>query len=83
MRTSRLFAAAALVVSLGAVFPARTQAAQATDGAGLSPVRPKNEGKAPGRQPRLHGWIGVGVNAAVLLVKIAVPSIARNPLARS
>ena len=83
MRTSPLFAATALVVSLGTMFPARAQAGQTTDRRGSSHVARKNDGQAPGRQPRLRGWIGVGVNAAVLIVKIAVPSLARNPLARS
>jgi len=83
MCTSRLLAAAALVVSLGTLFPARAQAGQTTDRQGSSHVTRKNDGQTPGREPRLHGWIGVGVNAAVLIVKIAVPSIARHPLARS
>ena len=83
MRTSRLFAATALVLSLGVVLPARAHAGQATDRTGSSHAMPNNEGQAPGRQRRLHGWIGVGVNTAILIVKIAVPSIGRNPLSRS
>lgn len=81
MRTARIFAAAALVVTF--VFPARAQAGQTTDQTGSSHVMPKNDGQAPGQKRRLHGWIGVGVNAAVLIVKIAVPSIGRYPLTRS
>jgi hypothetical protein len=83
MRTSQLFAAMALVVTLVALFPPRAQAGQTTDQTGSSHVMPKNDGQAPGQKRRLHGWIGVGVNAAVLIVKIAVPSIGRYPLTRS
>jgi hypothetical protein len=81
MRTSRLFVAAAFIVLIGTAFPSRADTRQTTDRTGSSHVMPRNDQPAPGRQPRLRGWIGVGVNTAILIVKIAIPSIAHHPLA--
>jgi len=86
MYASRALAAAALILLLASAFPPRAHASQrATDTAGASQAMPTNSRHAqPGRQSRLRsGWIGVGINTAILVVKIAVPSIARHPLARS
>jgi hypothetical protein len=83
MYASRALTAAALILSLVSAFPARAHASQrVTDTAGASQVMPTNSRHAPGHQSRLRsGWIGVGINTAILVVKIAIRSIARHPLA--
>ena len=86
MYASRALVASAFVVLLASAFPARANASQraTTDTVGASQVMPTNGRQALGRQSRLRsGWIGVGINTAILVVKIAIPSIARHPLARS
>jgi hypothetical protein len=83
MYASRALAATALMLLLASAFPRPAHASQhATDTAGASHVTPTNSRHAPpGRQSRLRsGWIGVGINTAILVVKIAIPSIARHPL---
>ena len=86
MYASRALAATALILLLANAFPAAAHASQrATDTAGGSHVMPTNSRHAPpGRQSRLgSGWIGVSINTAILVVKIAIPSIARHPLSRT
>jgi hypothetical protein len=82
MQVPRSAAALTLAAVLSAALPAHAHASQrATDTAGASHVRPTDGRHAPSRQSRLRsGWIGVGVNTAILVVKIAIPSIARHPL---
>jgi len=56
-------------------------AANATDPAGTSHARPANSRQVPRRQSRFgSGWLGVGVNTAILIVKVAIPSLGRQPL---
>ena len=84
MYASRALVATAFVVILASAFPAHASQRATTDIAGTSHAMPMNGRQALGRQSRLRsGWIGVGINTAILVVKIAIPSIARHPLARS
>jgi hypothetical protein len=85
MQVPRSAAALTLAAVLSAALPTHAHASQrATDTAGASHVRPTGGRHAPSRQSRLRsGWIGVGVNTAILVVKIAIPSIARHPLSRT
>ena len=83
MQVPRSAAALTLAAVLSAALPAHAHASQrTTDTAGASHVTPTNSRHAPpGHQSRLRsGWIGVGINTAILVVKIAIPSIARHPL---
>lgn len=82
MHASRALAAAALILLLASACPARADASQrATDTAGASHVTPTNGRQLPARPSRLRsGWIGVGVNTTILIIKIAIPSLGRHPL---
>ena len=70
-----------LAAMLSTALPARADAAQgATDTAGASHVRSASGMRTTGQSRLRSGWIGVGINTAILVVKIAIPSIARRPL---
>ena len=58
--------------------------ASATDTSGTSHAMPTHGRQVPRRESRFStGWVGVGVNAAILIVKLAVPSLGGHPLSRT
>jgi hypothetical protein len=84
MKVPCSLAAVTLAAMLSTALPAHADASQgATDTAGASHVRPASGMRAPGQSRLRSGWIGVGINTAILVVKIAIPSIARRPLSRT
>ena len=82
MRVTRSVAVLSLVAVLSIAVPARALAGpHATDTAGTSHVQPTSGRQPAVRQSRVRsGWIGVGVNTAILIVKLAIPSLGRHPL---
>ena len=83
MQVTRSVAAAlTLAAVLSAALPAHASQ-RATDTAGASHVMPRKGERMPGQSRLRSGWLGVGINTAILVVKIAIPSLARHPLPRT